>query len=250
MKKLFVWDFHGTLEKGNELAALEISNRVLERFGYEAQFSEQDGRNLYGKKWYEYFEYLLPNETHETHVKLQEASFTYPEGRQIIRQYLKPNDFAIEVLQAVDRGGHDQIVISNTHPDALLDFIKAAGLTHYFGEHNAFAVMAHLREVKRGKAEVLKDYLQVRPVYAQIITIGDSLKDMELIDSKGGKGYLLNRSGRETPSGLESHIRIIRTLKDVLHEVTSSHKMVDYEYEATKKTKTRLRVYRQPESEC
>jgi hypothetical protein len=32
--KLFVWDFHGVLEMGTELSALEVSNNILERFGY------------------------------------------------------------------------------------------------------------------------------------------------------------------------------------------------------------------------
>jgi phosphoglycolate phosphatase-like HAD superfamily hydrolase len=226
MKKLFVWDFHGTLEKGNELAALEISNRVLQQFGYTVRFSEQEGRDLYGKKWYEYFEYLLPDEPHDTHVELQHASFTFPGGQEIVRQHLQRNDFASEVLEAVVRAGHDQIVISNTNPEAILDFIDAAQLTDYFGPHNTFAVMAHLREVKRPKSDVLKEYLAGKNSYHEyheLITIGDSLKDMELVSGAAGRGYLLRRPGHEIPiSDVQPHIRIIDSLQIIADEIAAN----------------------------
>ena len=91
MKKLFVWDFHGTLEKGNELAALEISNLVMAEHGYYERFTTGDAYTLYGKKWYEYFEYLLPDEAHEVHVKLQHDCFEWPEAEAIVAKFLKPN---------------------------------------------------------------------------------------------------------------------------------------------------------------
>jgi len=33
MAKLFVWDFHGVLEKDNEQAVIQISNDVLKELG-------------------------------------------------------------------------------------------------------------------------------------------------------------------------------------------------------------------------
>ncbi len=56
--KLFVWDFHGTLEKGNEYAVLEMSNIILEKHGHKERFTELQCRELYGKKWYEFFEFM------------------------------------------------------------------------------------------------------------------------------------------------------------------------------------------------
>lgn len=37
--KLFVWDFHGFLEKDNEKAVVEITNMVLSQFDYEERLS-------------------------------------------------------------------------------------------------------------------------------------------------------------------------------------------------------------------
>lgn len=44
--KLFVWDFHGTLEKGNENAVLEITNRILKALVYERLMSEEENLML------------------------------------------------------------------------------------------------------------------------------------------------------------------------------------------------------------
>ncbi len=54
--KLFIWDFHGTLEKGNGGAVVEITNRILQDAGYEQRMDEVLDNLLAGKKWYEYFD--------------------------------------------------------------------------------------------------------------------------------------------------------------------------------------------------
>ena len=65
--KLFVWDFHGTLEKDNEGAVFKISNKVLENLGYKERLTKEDNFMLYGRKWSDYFAYLLPKEPEKTH---------------------------------------------------------------------------------------------------------------------------------------------------------------------------------------
>lgn len=49
MKKLFVWDFHGTLEKGNEFAAIEMSNLALAQLGFHQRFGTHHATELYGR---------------------------------------------------------------------------------------------------------------------------------------------------------------------------------------------------------
>jgi hypothetical protein len=48
--KLFVWDFHGVLEKGNDGAVVEITNIALQRFGYSRRMTIQEGEFLSGKR--------------------------------------------------------------------------------------------------------------------------------------------------------------------------------------------------------
>lgn len=77
--KLFVWDFHGVLEKDNEKAVIDISNQVLKRAGYKERFTDKDNERLYGVKWYQYFEDLLPGLSNEGHLSLQAACFKFAE---------------------------------------------------------------------------------------------------------------------------------------------------------------------------
>lgn len=218
MNKLFVWDFHGTLEKGNELAALEISNKALEKHGFDERFKKEDATKLYGKKWFEYFEYLLPDESHDVHVTLQQDSFEWPDAEAIVATHMLPNDHAFEVVSAIKQAGHEQILLSNTTLKALPIFVRLAGLSEFFDESNAFAVAAHSRDVKRTKYHVLDDYMRTSRA-KDIIVIGDSMNDMKLADRADAKGYLYRHKGLAVPNDLPPHITVINDLRKVLVEV-------------------------------
>ncbi|NGX27937.1 MAG: hypothetical protein K940chlam1_00109 [Candidatus Anoxychlamydiales bacterium] len=69
--KLFVWDFHGVLEKGNDVAVIEITSSVLKKIGFKRFLTLREAKLLTGKKWYEYFAYLLPDEPLKIHLDLQ-----------------------------------------------------------------------------------------------------------------------------------------------------------------------------------
>jgi phosphoglycolate phosphatase-like HAD superfamily hydrolase len=139
--KLFVWDFHGVLEKDNNLAVLEITNKVLQHAGYDQRINKEDNEKFYGLKWYQYFERLLPELTHQEHMDLQAACFTFSEKNlNILAQYIKPNDHAKYVLKAIFTAGHDQILLSNTRPHDLLWFVNTVGLTKFFPETKNMAL--------------------------------------------------------------------------------------------------------------
>jgi phosphoglycolate phosphatase-like HAD superfamily hydrolase len=218
VKKLFVWDFHGTLEKGNELAAIEISNSALQKHGFKERFTYQDAINLYGRKWFQYFEYLLPDEPHETHVMLQHECFEWPNVEEIVKHYLKPNDHVLEVLGTIKNIPHDQILLSNTSTKALPIFIAAAGLNAFFDETNSFAVMAHSKEVLRSKVHVLQEILEGKK-YDDIIVVGDSLSDMELAKIECAKGFFYRHPGQSMEVALGANIRPINDLREILAEV-------------------------------
>jgi len=219
MKKLFVWDFHGTLEKGNEFAALDISDRALKKHGFPERFTEQQGNELYGKKWYEYFEYILPNEPHDVHVMLQQTCFEWPEAEVIVAEYIQPNDHAAEVLRAIQAAGHSQILISNTSVEALPIFVAHAKLTDFFNAANSFAVMAHSKEVKRTKLDVLEEFIKAAAPHQSVIVIGDSPKDMDLAKHVKGVGYFYRHPGRELEFPKKTNIVQITDLRKVLAEV-------------------------------
>lgn len=216
--KLFVWDLHGTLEQGNENAVVELSNIVLKRAGYSEQFSDELGRHLYGLKWFEYFENLLPSEPHERHLELQAAAFDLSNSKQgvaTIASYIKPSLNSLDVLKAI-HCAHKQIVISNTVPESLPMFLRVLGMSEFFDEESALAVNQHSRDVKKTKIDVLNEYLNGK-AFDEIVVIGDSEGDMLLADSVKAKAYLYAHDGFEFRSD-KGHYKI-NDLKQVLVEI-------------------------------
>lgn len=214
--KLFVWDFHGVLEKDNDIATLEISNKVLEKFGFKERFSSEDNRNYYGLKWYQYFERLLPNITNKEHLALQSACFKYAEENlHILTNNIKPNDNSILVLKAIQQARHDQIILSNTRPSDLLWFVNTVGMSKYFPNDKIFGVNAHQKH--GAKKDALEHYLRSK-AFDQIVIIGDSKSDMKLQEVAGGITYFYNHPHINHLEMVKAD-HIVKDLRKVLQEL-------------------------------
>lgn len=215
--KLFVWDLHGTLEQGNEDASIEISNMALEKSGYAQRFKQEDSRALYGLKWYEYFEWLLPDESHERHVALQATSFALSDAHpEIIARYMRPADHAADVLQAIHQSPHHQILISNTQPTSVPAYLAALEMQVFFGADNAFSVNAHAREAKRNKEDVLREFLSGKK-FDKVVVIGDSGTDLRLAKAHEATLYLYAHPGYDFRT--EGGDYRVRDLRKVLQEI-------------------------------
>lgn len=213
--KLFVWDFHGTLEKGTEKATYEISNRILENYAYKERFTEKVCSSLYGRKWYQYFEYLLPYENNDRHMFLQSAALELADTEiDIIKKNLQPNDHAHTVLETVGKK-HDQIVISNTTQPSLETFIRLVDMNRHFPPDRVHGVGAHTDTTKT-KLELLRQYLEDKN-YHEIVIIGDSESDMELATVAGDTTYLYAHPGN--PFRKVKSTYKIRDLRKVLREL-------------------------------
>lgn len=213
--KLFVWDFHGVLEKGTERATLEISNLVLREFGYRRFFTGEDMVRLWGCKWYQYFADLLSEESMQKHLALQNRCIQLEaENPEIVRKSVNPNDYAYEVLEKI-AAVHEQILISNVFSDALVRFLTIVKMDPYFPEGKRFGV-AGQTEHQQTKKEALADYL-VGKKFDRIITIGDFSGDIELVEVAGGISYLYAHPGRAfCPCSPDYRIR---DLREILREL-------------------------------
>ncbi len=192
--KLFVWDFHGVLEKDNEKAVIDISNQVLAQAGFTERFTEEDNERFYGLKWYQYFERLLPKLTPAEHMALQAKCFEFAEKHlEILAKHIKPNDHAIEVLKRVKDSMQQQIVISNSRQSDLLWFLDAVGIKQFFDEQHILGVNAHQHHAT--KTEALKHFLQSKQ-FDRIIVVGDSEDDIQLGNSVGATTYFYKHPHR------------------------------------------------------
>lgn len=214
--KLFVWDFHGVLEKDNDLDVLYLSNIVLKNNGHTKKFSLSEANQLSGLKWYEYFEYLLPELTHKEHLQLQADCLDYQrKNRETVHKYLKSNDHADHVLKKVKSAGHDQLLISNTNLLDLVWFVERVGLREYFSDDRLIGINAHQRE--SNKNDAFRNFLRGKK-YDQIIVIGDSQKDLDLKTVNGGTSYYYMRPNRNHDI-IEGADYRIENLKEILKEV-------------------------------
>lgn len=212
--KLFIWDFHGTLEKGNEHAVLEITNEVLREYGCRQSIDAETNHRLYGKKWYEYFEHILPHESEEIHLRLQERCIAFQlEHPDIVHRHIKPNDHAHEVLYRIAKK-HDQILISNTPLQWLRIFIEATNLTEFFSAEKYFGADTHRPNARRSKKEIAEEYVADKD-FEKIIVIGDSPQD--IIPLSNSLSYLYAHDGKPFKE-CDADYRI-RDLREVLQEV-------------------------------
>lgn len=216
--KLFVWDFHGVLEKNNEPAVTIITNVILEKFGYQERITDQVTAKLYGKKWYEYFEYLLPHEQNDRCMELQLACIKYGTAHpEIVFDVIEVNDHAHQVLRQVQSSNHHQILMSNTNPQALENFVDSIDVRQFFKEdHQRYGVNASIERDRKSKAQTLQDYLQDRN-FSELVTIGDSPGDVELTSILSGTSYLYSHPGKDFRE-CQADYRI-RDLREVLREI-------------------------------
>lgn len=222
--KLFVWDFHGVLEKDNEKAVIDISNRVLANAGYAERFTEADNEKYYGLKWYQYFERLLPDQPGEEHLALQVACFTFAENNlDILAKHIKPNDHAIEVLSEISKTNHQQIVISNTRQLDLIWFLESIDIKKFFDEDHIIGVNAH--QTHASKVEALQAHLD-STTYDKIIVIGDSEDDLKLGKAVHAITYFYKHPHREHEN-TENADHIIKDLRSVLQELNSSSSILE-----------------------
>jgi phosphoglycolate phosphatase-like HAD superfamily hydrolase len=218
--KLFIWDFHGVLEKNNERAAQFITNKILKEAGYKERLTKKTGDELYGKRWFQYFEYLLPHETHEKHMELTYKCFDVGDFHpEIVEKYIRTAPWAKMVLKKIAKK-HDQILISNTHRVALERFLKSVELDQFFTKDKIFSTDSHRNIPAKNKAEVAVDYIKDNPPvggFEDIIVVGDAIEEMNLAKTIGAKFYLYAHKGKNfRECDCENKIR---DLRDIISQI-------------------------------
>jgi len=220
MAKLFVWDFHGVLETGNEKAVLETSNLILEREGYLERFSEAEIDSLYGRKWRDYFRYLLPGGSEEVYIDLEKACGQYSStNRERVLKHISPTEHSKGVLEKIVKNGHTQILISNVSDEGLRWFIESVDIGGFFPEERAFSSNG---ESGKNKKQILEEFIRNSDMeYEKIVSIGDSPTDIELVeDYPNGASFLYSHVGKGFRDCKPTYK--IKDLRCVLREVISS----------------------------
>ena len=214
MGKLFVWDFHGVLEKGNEYAVQEVVNRVLPEFGIERKATVEECLMLYGKKWADYYRFYNPDTSEETIHRMVEKAVEISVGEKIALKYIKQTEYAQFVLDEIERRYHTNLLMSNSSEEAIMFFLDAVGLQDYFDI--VFAADARRNEYNvDSKANFLENFLK-RHVFDKVIIIDDMEEGIERGLKLGAVTYRYHRNGTQVKS--KAH-HIITDLREVLKEL-------------------------------
>lgn len=220
-KKLFVWDFHGTLERGNVYAVQELVNKAVLKAGHGSSISFEDTVKLYGLSWIDYFKYVHPGGTIEVWQKMKDITKEIQEKEKTVEKYIEPMYFADAVLGSIQGKGHTNIILSNSELKWIKYFVDLVGLTEYFDEYIAIDAHDYSREeseLKQAKSEALKGYIGEN-TFEEIIKIGDRESDIEAGKSVRAVTYFFRNEFNKNKKLTVQPDYEISDLREILREI-------------------------------
>lgn len=190
---LFVWDFHGVLEKGNEKSVEELCNLVLKDFGFERRINLKEVVDWYGLNWLDYFKLAVPEGNPELWQKMKEKVLSFQErGWEIIKKNIKAREFARDVLEEIENKGHQNVLLTNAQPEHAKRFTELIGINSYLDEIIGVDTPYYFRKTDKihaVKGDKLANFLKGRD-FKKIVLVGDRESDIWAGKSCGAMTYL------------------------------------------------------------
>lgn len=221
-KILFVWDFHGVLEKDNEYAVQEVCNLVLKDFGMDREISLEETISWYGLSFFDYFRLAIPEGDEELWKAMVNKVRTFRErGWEIIQRYIQPRDYPREVLSHIKSQKHQNIIITNSSQESANRFVNFVDLRSYIDEiigidnHDFSRINTALHNVK---SQILAEFLKDKN-YKKIIVIGDRDSDIRAGKECGAVTYLFFDPEINKNPGKAGADYIISDLREILKEL-------------------------------
>lgn len=221
-KILFVWDFHGVLEKDNEYAVQELCNLVFDELGQTRKLSIEEVRDWYGLSWFDYFKLSFPDGNEDLwNSMVTKVHSLQQRGWDIIQKHIKPRDFAKEVLMKVQTSEHENILLSNVRPEYAKLFTDLIGITQYFSQLIGVDTDNN-SQIEEGlvnaKSQALSKYLDNK-TFKKIIVIGDSDIDIRAGIDNNATTYLFQSPDFAKKQNSVKPNHIINDLRNILQEL-------------------------------
>lgn len=221
MKTLFVWDFHGTLEKGNVRAVQVLINLVMERHGLPQRITLEDTVKLYGLSWVDYFRFVYPEGTLEDWRAMKQDVGDIQIAEKIVEQYIEPVDHAAEVLEAIKRAGHVNLLLTNTAPEWVRHFTRIVKIDQYFDKFiglDAHDTERHDDDIHTKKLNSIRQYI-AHQRFNKIVKIGDRASDISVGQTLGAVTYFIrNQFNKDLQLGIKPDHEI-SDLRKILQEL-------------------------------
>jgi phosphoglycolate phosphatase-like HAD superfamily hydrolase len=213
MTNLFVWDFHGVLEKGNEYAVQEVVNKVLKEYGYEKTVTIEEIKFLAGRSWAGHYTYFFRDIPKEKLASMVDRSNSL--GLRTAPKYVQPNDYVVFVLGKIREKGCSSIVVSHVQKEAAKFFTDLVGIGKLIDGFFATDTTDDSIIVQTKKAAI-KSYMEGKK-FDKVVLIGDSEHDIEAGIAIGAVTYLYSKNVKRAERTKADHV--ISDLRDVLREL-------------------------------
>jgi len=191
MKVLFVWDFHGTLERNNVKAICQLVNTVLKYFKIKNKITLKKTVELYGLSWVEYFKFVYPEGSLKIWTKMKNKAEDLQRKEKIVEKYIKPTPFSKHVLSTIKKQGHRNIILTNSSPTSIKYFVDLVNLNKYFDKYiglDLHNIIRSGKDISKVKSEALEKYLK-KHRFDKIVKIGDRESDIKAGKSIGATTY-------------------------------------------------------------
>ena len=217
--KVFVWDFHGTLEEGVEIGFFEILKKLAKKFKADRKITLFEVREKYGITVAEYLRFFFPK-ANILQIKKMMEEVAEIQNQNHLKEYVRPAPGAIEVLSKIKKAGYENIVVSNSHPKHIEFLIDIVGMKNLISR--VFAVDRHYSHRKQNptkeKVKIFKMIIKQKNLKArQLITIGDKATDVNAGILAGGTTYQYLHKGFPI-DGTEADYKI-HDLREILGEI-------------------------------
>ena len=175
--KLYVFDFHGTLEDGHVGAFYETLKYASSQVGLEFKLGKDFLESNRGHYFDYYFRHAFPNARNNEFLISKLVRIAEAVGLEFAYSCIKPKEYAKFLLTELKNFG-DVVVVSNSKQEVLEEFLKITKLNDVVNE--AYGVKGNTNEdfVVKKSRKISKLYK--RNNYKELVLVGDSEEDRRL----------------------------------------------------------------------
>ena len=222
--KLFIWDFHGTLEIGTLDVLTGIANNLLQENGSNKKYSTKEFAELESFSWRTFFASNLPNLDPKQISAIAEEAYNEKRFGKLIEQYSRPNDGTLDLLKRIKEDGGINIIVSNSRQDKLGFYISHIGIEHFIDEYYGMddGTIKSGQDVLKKKVDTIKSILHAHQGCDVYIT-GDAEIDFiaaRLVPVTGIFWIMPPERQKEVGAGISSQqLRCIVSLDEITNEL-------------------------------
>ena len=228
--KIFIWDFHDTLEVGTLDVITEIANTLLERNGSSKRYSVEKMAALPSFSWETFFASHLPDLSPEQIKNVASSAYDTNKFGHLGLKYSRPRFGAKELLQEIKSLGHINVVISNSRPDNLTTYIEQVGLGDFIDSYIGVddgKIASKSDVIKRKVAaanQILASYMP-----DSVYSVGDSESDLQMARAIGADRFFWIGSESSTTLHQEKYKDIANDTITFIHNLEPIREVLSQE---------------------